>query len=90
LVDDDADSYEFRDVIRKFREYRRNTKHRDKPRGSHRAFAATLGGRDKDREEKKDEKKGRPCLCGERHHFRECPYLMESKRPRDWVPDKEI
>jgi hypothetical protein len=31
-----------------------------------------------------------PCLCGERHYFWECNYLIESIRQNGWNPDNEI
>ena len=30
------------------------------------------------------------CLCGKLHHFPDCPYLIELKRGRNWVADKDI
>lgn len=27
------------------------------------------------------------CVCGDQHWFRNCPYLIESKRPQGWRPD---
>jgi hypothetical protein len=32
----------------------------------------------------------RPCICGEKHRFKHCPYIVESKRAKDWSPDKSI
>jgi hypothetical protein len=53
---------------------------------SHGAFAATFQGKPID---PKDDKK-RKCLCGQEHQFHECPYLIESVRPKDWKPDPDI
>ena len=30
------------------------------------------------------------CLCGQEDQFQECPYLIESLRPKDWTPDPDI
>jgi hypothetical protein len=61
----------------------------EKPRGSHGAFEATLAGRDKDSEKEK-EKEGRMYICGERYLFSNCLYIIKSKRPPNWVPDKDV
>jgi transposase InsO family protein len=29
------------------------------------------------------------CLCGEPHRFKECPYLVEGKRPAGWKADRD-
>jgi hypothetical protein len=29
------------------------------------------------------------CVCDELHLFRNCPYLIESKRPQGWTVNKE-
>ena len=67
---------------------------------SHGAFAtaggATLQGQPEAKpptpspaEEKK--KKGKDdCICGEKHRFNKCPYLLESAQPDGWTPDPAI
>jgi len=72
---------DFHEIIQKFREYQTESPER-RPAATHSAFPATFQGKgiDKDRE----------CLCGVVHHFKECPYLMETKRTPGWKPDREV
>lgn len=30
------------------------------------------------------------CLCGKKHWYRDCYYLIESKRPAGWIPSPEV
>jgi hypothetical protein len=41
-------------------------------------------------EEKQDLRKKNNCVCGEEHLFKECQYLIESVRTKDWKPDPTI
>ena len=31
-----------------------------------------------------------PCLCGEEYHFKDCPYLIESKCLNNWKADLDV
>lgn len=45
------------------------------------------------KEEKKDEKKDnkdKTCLRGEKHLWKNCPYLIAAKRPGGWKPDEDV
>jgi hypothetical protein len=66
------------------------------------AFAASYQGKSLD-DEKPDEskfnlnskpsgndRKPKQCLCGKEHSFKECYYLVNSIRPKDWKPDQAI
>lgn len=30
------------------------------------------------------------CLCGQKHYWKDCPYLVENKHPQGWQPDQVI
>jgi len=30
------------------------------------------------------------CLCGEIHHFKQCPNILEGARRKDWKPDPKF
>ena len=32
----------------------------------------------------------KPCLCGEVHSFRKCPYLVTKNQTANWQPDSKI
>jgi hypothetical protein len=62
---------------------------------SHSAFPATYQGKplsSSDNTSKTDGKPTfrRPCLCGIEHQFKDCPYIVESIRTKDWKPDPAI
>jgi hypothetical protein len=43
------------------------------------------------KEQRKEQTRGKPhCICGERHYFSECYYLIEEIRPTGWNPDSDI
>ena len=52
------------------------------PRLSQGAFTATFKG------EKAEKLKD--CLCSKTHHFKQCPYIVEGARKRDWKPDPRV
>jgi hypothetical protein len=54
---------------------------------THGVFPASFQGQSID---KNESKKKSPCLCGEDHRYKDCPYLMESARTEDWQPDTNI
>jgi hypothetical protein len=62
---------------------------------SHSAYATTLQGQEikpKEKLEGKEEspKALTPCLCGETHTWRKCPYICANKRPTGWQMAMEI
>ncbi len=69
-------------IIQKFRD----TRSKPKTRGS--IFSASFQGKGADDGDETPKK--RDCLCGKKHLFKNCPYLIESKRPTGWKPDPEI
>lgn len=88
------------DLIEVFRNQRRESL-AEKGKSSHSAFPTTFQGQpvEKESKNKKDEKKAedtkdkaskKTCVCGEKHRWSECPYLVENKRPQGWKQDEEI
>jgi hypothetical protein len=68
---------------------------------SHGAFGASYQGKplDGNADESKsnsntkpsgNDRKPKHCLCGKEHPFKDCYYLVESIRPKDWKPDPAI
>ena len=62
---------------------------------SHGAFAAAYQGKslenlDDVKTDTKTDAKKKPCVCGEDHQFKDCSYLIESVRVKDWKPDPAI
>jgi hypothetical protein len=53
----------------------------------HGAFPATFQGQSIN---KSDSEKKLPCLCREHHWYKECPYLVESVRTKNWKPNPSI
>ena len=49
-----------------------------KESASHSAFTAILQGQPAKEEKEKEKGKKSPCLYGEIHQFKDCPYLIES------------
>src|SRR5437667_912555 len=78
------------EIVQRFRE----TRPRPKPKGS--AFSAIFQGQtaedgDNDTQKKKDgTTRKREYVCGKKHLFKYCYYLIESRRPADWKPDLEV
>jgi len=72
---------EIRDIVQEFRNWKREAPRDD--REYHGAFEATFQGHP-------ISGKRRDCVCGEDHRFKECPYLVDSKRPPNWKPDSAI
>jgi len=76
------DTYNIYELVKQYRLYLRTTKTQAKSRGEHGAFPTTLQRKDTD---------GKPkCICKDYHYYSECPYLIDSKRPKDWKPDEAI
>ena len=89
---------DFLDLLEQFRRFWRSRSTLPKARGRHGAFVTSFdepasaanpqlnkNGKRSEREESRH--KDKPCLCGEIHLFKECPYLIESKRPKGWKGD---
>jgi hypothetical protein len=49
------------------------------------AFTTTF----QDQQPQEGDHEERDCLCGESHRFKDCPYLIEGKRPAGWTPDHD-
>jgi len=78
---EDFDLYE---IIQRFRDYQIETPARF--RADYSSFQATYQGKSSDDEKKQQ----RECLCGQIHHFKDCPYLIKEKRTHEWHPNREI
>ena len=54
--------------------------------------AATLQGQSEfqKNETLQDSQAKRPCLCGEVHFLKKCPYLAKRNQPTGWKPDSKI
>jgi hypothetical protein len=80
-------------LIELFRNDRRLADAHSQKGGSHSAFAASFQGKSLENSDSATtvtDKGKKPCLCGVQHRFRDCPYLIESIRPKDWKPDLTI
>ena len=80
-------SVTFFELIEYFRESHRLSM-AQKGRASSGAFTATFQGQPAD--DTTEEKKLSPCLCGIEHRYKDCPYLNELVRPKDWKPDLNL
>ena len=49
-------------------------------------FTTTFQDQDQDQP---TQERGRDCVCGQPHRFKDCPYLIREKRPPDWTPDQD-
>jgi hypothetical protein len=85
LIEDE--DHDIRELIKKYRLYLRTTQNQAKARGSHGAFPTSLQGKDTDGKDTDSKPK---CVCQSYHYYAECPYLIESKRPKDWKLDEDI
>lgn len=82
------------EMVQKFRTYiRQNPEQRG---ASHGAFTATFQGQGQNTSNSQTETENqratfsKKCVCGEIHRFRDCPYLIESKRPTGWTPKLDL
>ena len=105
-MDNPSEPYEFSTVIQRYRDYRRDTKHRSKPRGTHGAFGATenaaprfqdrtasdnSGNQDQSKGQTQNKREPPKCRFHDENHFwSDCPYLNKAVRTADWIADKEI
>lgn len=73
-------------IVELFRNNRRFS-NAQKGHATHRAFPASFQGHtiDKTKPEKRS-----PCLCGDDHRYKDCLYLVESNRTKDWKPNLAI
>ena len=69
-------------IVQRFRE----TRPQPKSRGT--TFTASFQGKSAADEDETPKK--RECLCGKKHLFKNCYYLIEAKRPSGWKPNPEI
>jgi hypothetical protein len=81
------------DLVSKFR-MQRHEKLAAQGKDSHSAYATTLQGQEikpKGEPDGKDSPKGlTPCLCGETHKWRNCPYICADNRPTGCQMSTEI
>ena len=92
----------FFDLVERYRNHRR-TELAQKGKTPQGAFAATFKDEPSESsttpeskpepsadEKKKEGRPMRPYLCGKRHYFNQCWYIVESTRPSGWKPNEEI
>ncbi len=80
LIENEA--YDLRELVKQYRLYLRTTQNQAKSRGTHGAFPTTLQDKNTD---------GKPkCICEDYHYYSECPYLINSKRLKNWKADDSI
>jgi hypothetical protein len=79
------------DIVGRFRKHQRQN---ESPKPAVRAaFPTTFQGKplNETKEKAKAAKPGpTPCVCGLSHQYRDCWYLVETKRPADWKPRAEV
>lgn len=85
-------------IVELFRNHRRHLT-AEKEQISQGVFSASFQGQSQGQPQGQSQGQGQPqdgnhkktkCLCGETHRFRDCPYLIEAKRPAGWKPDEAI
>lgn len=64
------------EIVKRFREYQSESSQLL----SQGAFSVTFQGKEIERK----------CLCGDIHHFKDCPYLIKANRRPDWQPNPKI
>lgn len=75
------------ELVEQFRNARRINNASDKTAHSHSAFPTFQGKQDTTSPPSQSLP---PCICGERHYYQGCNYLIESLRPQQWSPDLKI
>ena len=84
---------EFYETIKEFRRSFRLSELSQSSSNRSNAFAtATLQGQHESpkNEALQDSQNKRPCLCGEPHFLRKCPYLVKRNQIANWKPDSKI
>jgi len=76
-------------LIETYRQYRAQSLTLDR-KASHSAFPATFQGLSQDESHQQPKQNAKTCLCGKNHRFRDCWYLIKSKRPSNWTPNQRI
>ncbi|KAF2801243.1 uncharacterized protein BDZ99DRAFT_403774, partial [Mytilinidion resinicola] len=76
------------DLVSKFR-MQRHEKLASQGKDSHSAYATTLQGQEI-KPKTNSPRALTPCLCGETHLWRNCPYICAKKRPTGWQMDTGI
>ena len=79
---------DFHTLLGRYRTYLANSE-RLKPSGNL-AFA-TINGQSPENYSRKERRAGpiKPCVCGLPHYFKDCWYIMKSKRNPGWKPNEE-
>lgn len=85
LAEEEAQSIPFAELVRRFRNTQRLHKSRAKVTARHGAFGATLNGMNAN-----GTTEDPPCVCGQKHRYSKCFYLIESIRPSGWRPNQDV
>jgi hypothetical protein len=79
------------DLVNKFHTQRQEKLTAAQGKDSHSAYATTLQGQEiKPKGRSNSPRALSPCLCGETHMWRDCPYICADKRPAGWQMNMEI
>lgn len=84
---------EFYETVKEFRRSFRLSELGHSSSSRSNAFAvATLQGQNESPKNgtSQDSRNKRPCLCGEAHSLRKCPYLAKRNQPANWKPDSKV
>ncbi len=85
---------EFYETVREFRRFFRLSELSQSGTNRPNAFsAATLQGQTESPPKSnapRESQSKKPCLCGESHSFRKCPYLVMKNQTANWQPDLKI
>jgi DNA repair exonuclease SbcCD ATPase subunit len=77
-----VDSLPFKEIIRKFRKTKRIQANREQMEEAQHGAFASLQGMDSD-----DLPRNIKCICGRKHQYLECYYLIPSIQPKNWIPN---
>ncbi|KAL2836304.1 hypothetical protein BJY01DRAFT_59233 [Aspergillus pseudoustus] len=82
-------SIQLPEIIRIYRGYLADTAAM-RARSSDAAFATLKGQADQQAPQQASQHQYPQCICGQYHYFHRCWYLMQSKRPPNWIPRPDI
>ncbi|KUJ22453.1 uncharacterized protein LY89DRAFT_299450 [Mollisia scopiformis] len=94
---DDKQPWSFKQLVRQYSQWRRNTS--DRPRTTVKNLAYIAKKQDKPQRsnspasfngKERADYTQLPCLCGETQSYSDCPYIIPSKRSSTWKADPEI
>ena len=87
----EKETIQFTDLVKQYRNYRRDISTRPTKlgRGNMGAFSASTTGTTGTTPslQGRDQEWTKLCVCGEKHRFSECLYLVETRRPIGWKAD---